>query len=206
MQVIWYDEQKRGQTCTSNFNIGDAPDQLLRASARSGILQIARLLNMLLRRNTPPDVECLTNDELDVAAAVRKKTFLYRFFMNLATGRDETPTQAELKRNSYSHRRHFINFSMCELLDRAIAMKYEGPLSSYVQCLFKSPSEVIRAKGFTRLGISSNSVGNNQKSAGTDDPQAERGERTGRRALTPAQGLERGRDGGEVKIMTVTRA
>ena len=25
-------------------------------------------------------------------------------------------------------------------------------------------------------------------------------------ALTPAQGLERGRDGGEVKVMTVTRA
>jgi hypothetical protein len=41
---------------------------------------------------------------------------------------------------------------------------------------------------------------------GADDPHAERGERTGRRALTPAQGLERGRDGGEVKIMTVTRA
>jgi hypothetical protein len=40
----------------------------------------------------------------------------------------------------------------------------------------------------------------------TDDPQAMRGERTGRRALTPAQGLERGRDGGEVKVMTVTRA
>ena len=40
----------------------------------------------------------------------------------------------------------------------------------------------------------------------TDDPQAERGERTGRRALTPAQGVERGRDGGEVKVMTVTRA
>ena len=33
-----------------------------------------------------------------------------------------------------------------------------------------------------------------------------RGERTGRRALTPAQGLERGRDGGEVKVMTVTQA
>ena len=32
-----------------------------------------------------------------------------------------------------------------------------------------------------------------------------RGERTGRRALTPAQGLERGRDGGEVKVMTVIR-
>jgi hypothetical protein len=95
VQVIWYDEQKRGQTCTSRFNVGGDPDQLLRASARSGILQLARLLNMLLRRNTPPDVECLTNDELDVAAAVRKKTFLYRFFMNLATGRDETPTQAE---------------------------------------------------------------------------------------------------------------
>ena len=30
--------------------------------------------------------------------------------------------------------------------------------------------------------------------------------RTGRYALTPAQGLERGRDGGEVKVMTVTRA
>jgi len=35
---------------------------------------------------------------------------------------------------------------------------------------------------------------------------ATKGERTGRRALTPAQGLERGRDGGEVKVMTVTRA
>ena len=44
------------------------------------------------------------------------------------------------------------------------------------------------------------------KGEGTDDPQAMRGERTGRRALTPAQGLERGRDGGEVKVMTVTRA
>jgi hypothetical protein len=33
-----------------------------------------------------------------------------------------------------------------------------------------------------------------------------RGGRTGRRALKPAQGLERGRDGGEVKVMTVTRA
>jgi hypothetical protein len=42
------------------------------------MLQVARLLNLLLRRNTPPDVECLTNDELDVAAALRKKTFLYR--------------------------------------------------------------------------------------------------------------------------------
>ena len=31
-----------------------------------------------------------------------------------------------------------------------------------------------------------------------------RGDRTGRRALTPAQGLERVRDGGEVKVMTVT--
>ena len=44
------------------------------------------------------------------------------------------------------------------------------------------------------------------RGAGTDDPHAERGGRTDRRALTPAQGLERGRDGGEVKIMTVTRA
>ena len=33
-----------------------------------------------------------------------------------------------------------------------------------------------------------------------------RGDRTGRHVLTPAQGLERGRDGGEVKVMTVTRA
>jgi len=31
-----------------------------------------------------------------------------------------------------------------------------------------------------------------------------RGERTGRYALTPAQGLERDRDGGEVKVMTVS--
>ena len=44
------------------------------------------------------------------------------------------------------------------------------------------------------------------KGEGTDDPQAMRGERTGRRALKPAQGLERDRDGGEVKVMTVTRA
>ena len=44
------------------------------------------------------------------------------------------------------------------------------------------------------------------KGEGTDDPQAERGERTSGHALTPAQGLERGRDGGEVKVMTVTRA
>jgi hypothetical protein len=40
----------------------------------------------------------------------------------------------------------------------------------------------------------------------TDNPQAMRGERTSLRALTPAQGLERGRDGGEVKVMTVTRS
>jgi hypothetical protein len=33
-----------------------------------------------------------------------------------------------------------------------------------------------------------------------------RGGSTGRYALTPAQGLERGRDGGEVKVMTVIRA
>jgi len=33
-----------------------------------------------------------------------------------------------------------------------------------------------------------------------------RGELTGRRALKAAQGLERGRNGGEVKVMTVTRA
>ena len=33
-----------------------------------------------------------------------------------------------------------------------------------------------------------------------------RGGSTGSYALTPAQGLERGRDGGEVKVMTVTRA
>ena len=40
----------------------------------------------------------------------------------------------------------------------------------------------------------------------TDDPQTMRGGSTGSYALNPAQGLERGRDGGEVKIMTVTRA
>ena len=40
----------------------------------------------------------------------------------------------------------------------------------------------------------------------TDDPQTMRGGRTSRRALKPAQGLERGRDGGEVKVMTITRA
>jgi hypothetical protein len=33
-----------------------------------------------------------------------------------------------------------------------------------------------------------------------------RGGRTSRRALKPAQSLERGRDGGEVKVMTSTRA
>ena len=38
------------------------------------------------------------------------------------------------------------------------------------------------------------------------DPQAERGGRKSCHALTPAQGLERGRDGGEEKVMTVTRA
>jgi hypothetical protein len=32
-----------------------------------------------------------------------------------------------------------------------------------------------------------------------------KGGRTSRRALKPAQGLERGRDGGEVKVMMVTR-
>ena len=162
MQVIWYDDCNEASTCTSNFNVCGEPDQLLRASARSGMLQVARLLNLLLRRNTPPDVECLTNDELDVAAALRKKTFLYRLFMNLATGRDEIPTHAEIKRNSYCRRRHFINFSMCELLDRAIALKFEGALSSYVQCLFKSPSETTRTRGVTRLGISSNSQGKNR--------------------------------------------
>ncbi len=31
-------------------------------------------------------------------------------------------------------------------------------------------------------------------------PQTMRGRRTSRRALKPAQGLERGRDGGEVKV------
>ena len=40
----------------------------------------------------------------------------------------------------------------------------------------------------------------------TDDPQTMRGGSTGSYALTPAQGLERGRDGGEVKVMTVIRA
>ena len=39
-----------------------------------------------------------------------------------------------------------------------------------------------------------------------DDPQTERGGRTSCHTLTPAQGLERGRDGGEEKVMTVTRA
>jgi hypothetical protein len=39
----------------------------------------------------------------------------------------------------------------------------------------------------------------------TDDPQPMRGGNTGNYALTPVQGLERGRDGGEVKVMTVTR-
>jgi hypothetical protein len=82
--------------------------------------------------------------------------------MNLATGRDEIPTHAQIERNSYCRRRHFINFSMCELLDRAIALKFEGALSSYVQCLFKSPSETTRARGVTRLGISSNSQGKNK--------------------------------------------
>ena len=33
-----------------------------------------------------------------------------------------------------------------------------------------------------------------------------RGGRTSHHALKPAQGLERGRDGGEVKVMTVIRA
>jgi hypothetical protein len=37
----------------------------------------------------------------------------------------------------------------------------------------------------------------------TDDPQTMRGGSTGSYALTPAQGLERGKDGGEVKVMTV---
>jgi hypothetical protein len=37
------------------------------------------------------------------------------------------------------------------------------------------------------------------KGEGTDDPQTERGERTGSCAITPAQGLERDRDGGEVQ-------
>ncbi len=50
------------------------------------------------------------------------------------------------------------------------------------------------------------SEGNWVKGEGTDDPQAEGGGRTGCRALAPAQGLERGRDGGEEKVMTVTRA
>jgi hypothetical protein len=53
VQVIWYDDKNEALTCTSNFNVCGDPDQLLRASARSGILQLARLLNLLLRRNTP---------------------------------------------------------------------------------------------------------------------------------------------------------
>jgi len=40
----------------------------------------------------------------------------------------------------------------------------------------------------------------------TDDPQTMRSGRTGHRTLKPAQGLERGRDGGEVKVMVVIRA
>jgi hypothetical protein len=40
----------------------------------------------------------------------------------------------------------------------------------------------------------------------TDDPQTMRGGSTGNNALTPAQVLERGRDGGKVKVMKVIRA
>jgi hypothetical protein len=46
----------------------------------------------------------------------------------------------------------------------------------------------------------------NSKGERTDDPQTMRSGRTGHRTLKPAQGLERGRDGGEVKVMTVIRA
>ena len=41
---------------------------------------------------------------------------------------------------------------------------------------------------------------------GPDDPQTVRSGRTSHRAFKPAQGLERGRDGGGVKVMTVIRA
>ena len=40
----------------------------------------------------------------------------------------------------------------------------------------------------------------------TCDPQTMRSGRTGHSTLKPAQGLERGRDGGEVKVMTFIRA
>ncbi len=72
VQVIWYDNKNEALTCTSNFNVCCDPDQLLQASARSGILQLDRLVNLLLGRNTLSYVECLTHDELDVAAALQK--------------------------------------------------------------------------------------------------------------------------------------
>ena len=75
VQVIWYDNKNNKNkvlTCTSNFNVCCDPDQLLQASARSGILQLDWLVNLLLGRNTQSYVECLTHDELDVAAALQK--------------------------------------------------------------------------------------------------------------------------------------
>jgi hypothetical protein len=38
MQVIWYDDKNETLMCTSNFNVCGDPDQLFRASTRSGML------------------------------------------------------------------------------------------------------------------------------------------------------------------------
>ena len=62
----------------------------------------------------------------------------------------------------------------------------------------------LRAKFFVKCPDSSERV--QVSGERTDDPQTMRGGSTGSYALTPAQGLERGRDGGEVKVMTVIRA
>ena len=101
MQVIWYGDDGKPQTSTSVFSVDGDAEHLVRARARSGLLQLVRLLHPVVRRGRPADVECLNAEELDVAADLRKRTFMYRLVHNLVTGRDQLPSRAEIKRNPY---------------------------------------------------------------------------------------------------------
>jgi len=112
----------------------------------------------------------------------------------------------------------FAREELCSNLRRLLSDKATGPdgLSNrmlqlggdqFINLLFLHLSDIWRESIYPDQWASS-LMQPLYKGDGKDreDPQAERGERTSCHALTPAQGLERGRDGGEVKVMTVTRA
>jgi len=157
MQLLYYavDDQPP-ETMSSVFSVYDGEGKMRTVGARSALMQLAR---HQMRNNPPFEIECGTEGEFENAHDASWRLFLNMLVLNLVTGHGALPVKKMMCRNNYAIRRSNAIFVISEMIHRAMNLRYQSALSSYISALHATPELKARGDGLAKLCLTSNGAG-----------------------------------------------